>query len=153
MISKGRILIAEDQYFVAMDCEMQLQSAGFECVGQTTTAASTVNLAESENPDLIIMDIRLAGGSDGVQAALYIYEHLGIRGIFASGHADASLHQLAAPARPLGWLDKPYDGDHLIRAVQDALQQLQDEREPGASLASSTPLPGTGRVRAPGEQH
>jgi len=162
MTSPARILIVEDQYFVALDCEMQLRAAGFECVGSTTTAAGAVNMAEGENPDLIIMDIRLAGGSDGVQAALYIHEHFGIRCIFASGHADANLRQQAAPARPLGWLDKPYDSDRLIWMVRDALQQLQDEREPAASVpevsasfsgigSSIGPTEGRGGTRSTGQ--
>lgn len=101
-----RILIVEDQYFVAIDSELNLRSAGFECVGLATTAADAVDLAERERPDLILMDIRLAGPGDGVDAAVLIYERFGIRCIFASAHADTKVRQKADRARPLGWLDR-----------------------------------------------
>jgi two-component system, response regulator PdtaR len=120
-----RILVVEDQYFVAVDCELNLKSAGFECVGLATTASSALDLAERERPDLIIMDIHLASQADGVEAAIYIYERLGIRCIFASAHADAQTHREAERACPLGWVDKPYSGEALIGAVREALHDLE----------------------------
>jgi two-component system, response regulator PdtaR len=125
-----RVLVAEDQYFVAIDSEANLRSAGFECVGLATTAKDAVDLAEREHPDLVLMDIRLASRTDGVDAAIVIYERLGIRSIFCSGHADAKVRELAQRAQPLGWLDKPYTGPDLIEAVRQALTQLDDRPMP-----------------------
>ena len=62
-----RVLIVEDQYFVAVDCELQLRSAGIECVGLATTAAEALDIAEREHPDFALMDIRLASVADGVE--------------------------------------------------------------------------------------
>jgi CheY-like chemotaxis protein len=125
MTQPPRVLIVEDQYFVAVDCELQLRSVGIECVGLVTTAADALELAQKEHPDLIVMDIRLASRVDGVQAAIVIYERLGIRCVFASAHADAKTREIAARACPLAWLDKPYTGEELIRTVQDSLKTLQ----------------------------
>jgi DNA-binding NarL/FixJ family response regulator len=119
-----KILIVEDQYFVALDSELNLQAAGYECVGLATTARQAIDMAESEHPDLVLMDIRLAGRRDGVQAATEIYERFGIRSIFASAHADAAMHQHAERAHPLGWVDKPYTGEELIDAVRAGVEQL-----------------------------
>lgn len=130
----ARILIVEDQYFVAIDDEMTLDSAGFECVGLATNAEGALALAREKHPDLIIMDIRLVGRSDGVKAATDIYRELGIRSIFASGHADAIIRQEAQGARPLGWLDKPYSSEQLLSAVKAALIRLEQSSE-----SSSTP--------------
>ena len=103
-----RILIVEDQYFVAIDNELSLRDGGFEVVGLATTAKEAVEFAERERPDLILMDIRLASRADGVEAAIAIHERLGVRCIFTSGHADAQVRKQAKRAHPLGWLDKPY---------------------------------------------
>lgn len=119
-----RIQIVEDQYFVAMDCEICLQLAGFECTGMATTADHAYALAERDQPDLIIMDIRLGSHIDGVDAAIEIFERLGIRCIFASGHADKRVREQAQRAHPLGWLDKPYSNEQLVRAVQHAINEL-----------------------------
>lgn len=125
MSSTPRILIVEDQFIVAVDCELHLRAAGMECVGVATTAASALDLAERERPDLIIMDIRLASRADGIEAAIVIYERLGIRCIFSSAHADALTHASAARARPLAWVDKPYSSEGLIEAVRRALDEVE----------------------------
>jgi two-component system, response regulator PdtaR len=119
-----RVLIVEDHYFVAVDCELHLRSAGFECVGLATSAAAALDLAEQGRPDFIVMDIRLASRADGVQVAIVIYEQLGIRCLFASAHADAAVRQQAERAHPLGWLDKPYTGEELVKAARHAIAEL-----------------------------
>jgi DNA-binding NarL/FixJ family response regulator len=133
-----RVLIVEDQYFVAVDCELQLRSAGIECVGLATTAAEALDIAEREHPDFVLMDIRLASVADGVEAAIVIYERLGIRCIFASAHADLATRRLAERAHPLGWLDKPYTGGQLIATVRECLTNLHPAQpDPASSQASS----------------
>ncbi len=122
-----RILIVEDQYFVAVDCELNLRASGYECVGLATTAREAVDMAERERPDLVLMDIRLASRADGVDAAIVIFERLGIRCVFCSGHADAQVRQSAERARPLGWLAKPYTCEDLMRTIERALAELRSE--------------------------
>ncbi|HEU4655144.1 MAG TPA: response regulator [Steroidobacteraceae bacterium] len=119
-----RILVVEDQYFVALDCEQQLAAAGFDCVGVATTAASALDLAEREKPDLIVMDVRMSSNADGVEAAIVIYERFGIRCIFATGHADENIRREAARARPLGWVEKPYSADRLIAQIYRGLEEV-----------------------------
>ena len=124
MSRPARILIVEDQYFVAVDSEMHLRTAGFECVGLAATSEQAVQLASELRPDLVLMDIRLAGEGDGVQAAVQIYRQFGIRSIFTSGHVDAVVREQACDAKPLGWLDKPYSDSQLLRAVGEGLARL-----------------------------
>jgi two-component system, response regulator PdtaR len=118
-------LIVEDQYFVAIDCELHLTKAGYECVGLATTADEAVRLATESRPDLIMMDIRLAGPSDGVEAATEIYRKLGIRCIFTSGHADSRVREEARAAEPLAWLAKPYAESDLLREVRQGLAAVK----------------------------
>lgn len=145
MNNPPRILIVEDQYFVAIDCEQQLEEAGYACTGLATTRDEAYSMAERDHPDLVIMDIRLGGYSqatdDGVAAAIDIYEHLGIRCIFASAHADAATRQLALRARPVGWLDKPYTNDSLVLAVGRAIRELTAQQ-----VSSSSRDPRTSRM-------
>jgi DNA-binding NarL/FixJ family response regulator len=133
-----RVLIVEDQYFVAVDCELQLRSVGIECVGLATTAREALEIAEREHPDFALMDIRLASVADGVEAAIVLYERMGIRCIFASAHADAATRRLAERAHPLGWLDKPYTGGQLVATVRECLANLRPvQPDPGSPQASS----------------
>jgi two-component system, response regulator PdtaR len=138
MSEAPRVLIVEDQYFVAVDCELQLRSAGIECVGLATTACEALDIAQRERPDFVIMDIRLASLADGVEAAIVIYERLGIRSIFASAHADETTRKLAERAHPLGWLDKPYTGGQLVATVRECLETLhRAQPERGSSQTDS----------------
>jgi DNA-binding NarL/FixJ family response regulator len=129
-----KILIVEDQYLVAVDAEVQLRAAGFQCVGCATTAEQAVELTQAMAPDLVLMDVRLAGESDGVRAAIAIYQRFGIQSVFVSGHADARVREDAEPAHPLGWVTKPYGGDELVRSITKAAASLR----PSRSRASST---------------
>jgi two-component system, response regulator PdtaR len=125
-----KILIVEDQYLVAHDCEFHLRSAGFNCVGLASTAEEALQLAEREQPDVVIMDVRLATRTDGVQAAIDIFRRFGIRSIFTSGHADAATREQAVPANPIGWLDKPYTSSALIDAVAIGIEQVGVHERP-----------------------
>lgn len=125
MTTTPRILIVEDQYVAAIDCEAELARAGCECVGIANTAAQAMLLAAQERPDLILMDIRLASRTDGVETAKEIYEQHGIRSIFVTGHNDPQMRKQAQSAHPLGWLSKPYTPADLVTSVKAALEQLK----------------------------
>ena len=120
--AKGaRILIVEDDYFVAMEIEHQLQEAGFDVVGVASTAEQAIRIGAAERPQLVIMDIRLAGYRDGIEAALELSSKFGIRSIFATAHGDSDTRRRAQLANPLGWLTKPYSASALLATVSAAL--------------------------------
>jgi DNA-binding NarL/FixJ family response regulator len=128
--AKPRILLVEDDFLVGMEIEAGLRDAGCEVIGVAATAEEAVMLAESKRPLLVVMDIRLAGERDGVDAALEIERRLGIRSLFASAHGDAEVRARAAAARPLGWIGKPYRVAALVAAVRHALARLDEEPRP-----------------------
>lgn len=128
MSTTQRIQIVEDEYLLARDCECCLAEAGFQCTGVASTATAAFEMAERDRPDLIVMDIRLASGIDGIDTAIVIFEKLGIRSLFVSAHADRLTRGQARLARPLGWLEKPYTHSGLLAAVRSALEVLDTER-------------------------
>ena len=71
------------------------------------------------------MDIRLAGDRDGIDTALELFRSHGIRCIFASAYSDQEAQRRAAPAAPLGWLQKPYTMASLTAKVRAALSELR----------------------------
>ena len=71
-----------------------------------TTAARSAR-PSSQRPALCVMDIRLAGSRDGIEAAIEIFMAHGIRCIFATAHADPEARVRAEKAVPHGWLQKP----------------------------------------------
>lgn len=117
----GRILVVEDDFIVALDMEYHLIEAGFDVIGVATTAEEALEMADTGEPDLAIMDIRLAGDRDGVDAAIELFDRLGVPSIFASAHGDARTRKRAARAKPRGWLQKPYSAEALVALVDAAL--------------------------------
>jgi DNA-binding NarL/FixJ family response regulator len=118
------ILLVEDDFLVGMEMENGLEAAGYEVAGIAATAEEAIALAGQRRPALAVMDIRLAGERDGVDAALEIFRTLGIRSIFASAHGDAQTRARAEAAKPLGWVAKPYRVETLLKAVEEALRGL-----------------------------
>ena len=124
----ARLLIVEDDFLVANEIEIALSDAGFDIAGIAASANEAVELAESQRPALVVMDVRLAGERDGIHAAVEIFRTLGIRCIFATAYYDQHLLERARPAMPLGWLQKPYSMVSLVNAVRRAVNELDRNR-------------------------
>lgn len=122
---RGSVLVVEDEFLIAAAVEADLTDGGFRVVAVANTADDAVKLARTTRPDLVIMDIRLIGARDGIDAALEIFGETGIRCIFATAHADARCKARGGAASPLGWLQKPYGREALVGAVESALETLR----------------------------
>jgi two-component system, response regulator PdtaR len=123
-VRTARILIVEDDYLISTAMEAELAAAGFEVVGVATSALEAIRLAIETIPDLVIMDIRLEGSRDGIEAATEIYKACGIRSLFASAYHNPETRRRAEPSVPLGWVPKPYTMSSLVEAVRKALRDL-----------------------------
>jgi two-component system, response regulator PdtaR len=115
-----RVLIVEDEFYIALDIEETLTALGHSSVGIAASAAQAIGIAERERPDVILMDVRLAGKRDGIDAAGEIMSHLGIRSIFVTANTDPHTRERAAAVNPAGFLEKPLTPQRL-QAVLDAL--------------------------------
>jgi two-component system, response regulator PdtaR len=121
-----RVLVVEDEFFLAVQIEEWLLENGLEVVDVVHTAEEAIAVADTERPDLVIMDIRLASETDGIAAALEILDRNGIRCIFATAYADAATLERGEKARPFAWLRKPFTVDVLLGAVKAALDSRDD---------------------------
>ena len=127
--AQGPILVVEDDFLVAMQIETALTEAGFALTGTAASGEEAIDLAASLRPALVLMDIRLAGKMDGVDAALALFRKHGIRCIFATAHHDPEVRRRAAPAEPLGWLQKPYTMPGMLAAVRQGLADLKADSD------------------------
>lgn len=78
MNSSLKILIVEDEFFIALDTEEQAKILGHTVVGTAVNADEAVKIAGETNPDIVLMDIRLSGDRDGIAAATEIRKRFGI---------------------------------------------------------------------------
>lgn len=121
---RARLLIVEDEFIIASECEWILSAAGFQVLGIAADEDEALSLAEQTRPELVLMDIRLARGGDGIEAAKLIKSQCGISSLFVSAHADPETKSRGSAAEPVGWLVKPYTGTLLLQAVDEALAHL-----------------------------
>ncbi len=120
-----RVLVVEDEFFLAVQIEEWLLAAGFDVVDVVHTAADAIAVAVADRPGIVVMDIRLAKDSDGIAAATEILARTGIRSIFATAYADPATKARGDVARPFGWLRKPFTADAMLKAVNEAFGELE----------------------------
>lgn len=118
-----RVLIVEDNWLVAIEMEAALQDAGYIVVGIAVSADEAIAACEDQRPDVVLMDIRLQGGSDGVEAAKAIRTRMDVPSIFVSAHDDAETRARGEAARPLGWINKPVQGAVLVERISRLLDR------------------------------
>jgi CheY-like chemotaxis protein len=82
-----RVLIAEDEAFIALDLESMVESLGGDVLAVSATADDAIVQAKAQRPDVVLMDIRLALG-DGIDAAAVIRAQLGTPVVFVTGNTD-----------------------------------------------------------------
>lgn len=117
------VLIVEDDYFVALGLEQSLMDAGFKVAGIAVTVEEAMDLGSRERPDLAIVDIRLAGERDGIEAAIELRWKHSIPCIFATAHGDELTKSRAQKAEPLAWFTKPYAPEDVVSAVKAVLTE------------------------------
>lgn len=113
MTDELRILMVEDEVITAMVMEADLQDAGYPVSRRVSSGEEAVSLAAEEVFDVVLMDIRLAGQIDGVEAARRIQEIRETPVIFMTGYQDEETHRRAEELSPLAYLVKPVNGAQL----------------------------------------
>lgn len=115
--STKRILLVEDEVITAMLMRRQLMRLGLAVIEHVTTGEDAVIQAEQLRPDVILMDIQLAGEMDGIEASQRIRENVKIPVIFVTGYENPSVRERAQATRPLGYLIKPFDEMELLTLI------------------------------------
>lgn len=122
MNNPPRVLIVEDEAVLAMLYRRRLKSKGYAVTGTASTRDEAVSLALKDPPDFILMDIRLAGENDGIDAARLITAQISTRTIFMTGYSDEKIKNRALELHPLAYLIKPFDLQELLVCMKNALE-------------------------------
>jgi CheY-like chemotaxis protein len=124
-----RILVVEDDPATALLVSTVLGSEGYAVVGSAASGPDAIALTEAERPDLVLMDVELAGEMDGIDAAFAIREGTASPVVFLTSHTDAHVLERARAVEPHGYLLKPIDPRALRPAIEMALHKHRMERE------------------------
>lgn len=127
MPEKPRILIVEDEWLVAGDLKGSLEHMGYAVAGVVDTGRGAIEHAAREMPDLVLMDIALRGGMDGMEAAGRIRSGLGIPVVYVSGYPEKKVYESGGTPGPFGYITKPYEERELRLAVEATLYRHRME--------------------------
>lgn len=123
------IVIVEDEMIAAADVRQRLESWGYHVGAVVASGEEAIATAESTRPDLMLMDIKLKGTMDGVEAARRIRARTDIPVIYATAHADPATMQRAQVTEPFGLINKPYDDTQMRSAIAMTLFKRSMERQ------------------------
>jgi DNA-binding NtrC family response regulator len=123
-----RILIVEDEEIVALDIQCQLQRLGYRVSGTARSGDDACRKAARVQPDLVLMDICIEGGVDGVEAARQIRQNARVPVVFLTAYSDAKTLQRARTVEPYGYIIKPFDQRDLQTAIEIALYKGEVDR-------------------------
>ncbi|MGP8012375.1 MAG: histidine kinase dimerization/phosphoacceptor domain -containing protein [Halobacteriota archaeon] len=122
-----RIILVVDDPNSAQDIQNRLQRMCYDVV--TATADEVLTRADKLRPDVILMDVRLTGGADGIEVAQQIKSLDDIPIIFIAANADEATVRRAIAAEPDGFLIKPLDELELLAAIDVATRKYRKERQ------------------------
>ncbi|MDR8390871.1 response regulator [Aliifodinibius sp. S!AR15-10] len=114
------ILIVEDEMIIALMLDQMVTKQGHNVIDKVSTGEAAVESAQRHKPDLILMDIRLGGQLDGIQAMQKINEQNPTSVIFVTGNSDDSYKKRIKEIDHLAFLTKPVTFHELSRSLSAA---------------------------------
>ncbi|MFT5051800.1 MAG: PAS domain S-box-containing protein [Chlamydiales bacterium] len=123
-----KILVVEDEQIVQLHLAKIVESTGHTLVGAVDNAQDALARTRQMNPDLVLMDIRLAGGDDGIECARELTEKWGASIVFITAHSDPETVARAMPIEPAGFLIKPFRAAEVSASIMNTLAARSRER-------------------------
>ena len=129
MDSAPKILIVEDEALITLDLTHRLTRIGFAPTNAVRSAEEAFESIERERPDIVLMDIRIDGKMDGVEAASIVRERYFLPVVYLTSHTDESTLERAQATEPFGYIIKPFQTNNLKAMLTMALRKHRLETE------------------------
>jgi AmiR/NasT family two-component response regulator len=117
------VLVVDDEFLIAMAFCTQVEDMGLHVCGTAADADAAVAKAQEHRPAVVLMDMRLWGAKDGVDAALVIHETVGSKVVFITGSRDPATVERVFNDHPFALLFKPVSDRQLRKVVMEAMQR------------------------------
>jgi len=122
------VLIVEDESIVAHDIQQTLTTLGYDALGIASSADEAIAIASKKCPDVALMDIRIKGSLDGIEAAGILQARFGVPIIYLTAHADEATVERAKKTEPYGYLLKPMKSAELTTAIEIAVYKHEMDK-------------------------
>ncbi|RNI12477.1 response regulator [Methanohalophilus sp. RSK] len=127
-MNNSRILVVEDEAIVAMVIKRRLQDLGYIVSGIASTGKDAITKVEGTFPDLVLMDIRLKGDMDGIEATKIIKDRFSLPVVYLTAHSDDVTFKKAKETDPDGYILKPFTEKDLSTTIEIALHKFRKEK-------------------------
>lgn len=126
------ILVVEDKTITAMEIKQTLEKHDYDVLGTVNNGSEAVKRALEDEPDLILMDIRLNGEMDGIEAAERIQEERDVPIVYMTAHSDFQTTDAVKETGPAGYISKPVNEEELYAVLEIALFRSRQSSGDGA---------------------
>lgn len=127
LAKSARIVVVEDERLVARDLENRLKNLGYQVVGSAASGEAALQQVEELKPDMVLMDIVLAGAMRGTEVARRIWSKWRIPVVYLTAYSDALILEDVKGSEPYGYILKPFDSKQLHAVLQLALSRRDRE--------------------------
>jgi len=127
-MEKVKILVVEDEVIIADNICSTLKELDYKPLRPVVSYSRAIQMLEKELPDLVILDIQLAGRRDGIDLAWKIKDDYDIPFIFLTSNADPSTVERAKKVSPPAYLVKPFNKEELFTAIEIALYNYSSNK-------------------------
>jgi two-component system, response regulator PdtaR len=125
---ENHILVVDDEFLIVEGLCAQIEDCGWKVCGTASTADTAVALAQEHRPIIVLMDMRLRGQGDGVDAALAIHDTVGSKVIFITGSREPETMKRIQLDHPSAVLFKPI----TFRQLQATIEAAMHAQLPGS---------------------
>lgn len=128
-MSKKRIMVVEDEGITAMRIKSSLDQMGYDVTSTVYSGEEAVIKAKEDMPDLVMMDIVLAGKMDGIEAAGQLRSLFNIPIVYLTAHSDGKMLKRIKDTEPFGYINKPFDEGELRAVIEIAFYKHEMEQK------------------------
>ncbi len=128
-MAKANIMVVEDESIISMEIQERLTSMGYRICATSSTGEGAVKKAAETHPDLVLMDIMLKNGMDGIEASRQIRSRFSIPVVYLTAYADQKTLDRARATEPYGYLLKPFEDRLLYATIEMALYRHLMEKK------------------------
>jgi len=128
MTRKIRIAIIEDEFVIAEDIREHLEKAGYEVIGVFDQAENAFPSITKDLPDLLLVDIQLAGKADGISLVQQVQEHVNVPVVYITANSDQATYERAKSTAPQAFLVKPFTPVNLLTSIDLALYNFSEKK-------------------------
>ena len=128
-MDKAKILIVEDESIVALNIKNRLEELGYAVVAMLNSGEAALQVVDHNRPDLVLMDIKLKGTVDGIEAAALIRSRFQIPVVYLTAYSDEETVDRAKFTEPYGYILKPFEARDLCTTIEVSLHKHQMEQQ------------------------